>query len=197
MKSLGQARKVLVLCIGSLLVPGLAMADAGVPMLAVTWPGSWLLLVPVVILEAAVARRVLGQEWRASLRLSVFANVASAVFGVPLSWFLPGIPLVLLGGLAVSVLPRWLGVVFAVPMHFFWLPPIAESQYWLIPCAAALLCIPAYVVSVWLERWVAAKALPDLPTETIQAWALKANRLSYGSIATGLAIVAVVFWFAA
>ena len=54
--------------LGLLVGAGPLLADAGVPMLAVVWPISWLLLLPIVIAEALVARgdrvRVVAREGR-------------------------------------------------------------------------------------------------------------------------------------
>jgi hypothetical protein len=63
-----------------------AHADMGVPMLAVVWPLSWLLLIPVIAIEAVVAYRLLGNDWRKSFKISAIANLVSTLVGIPLVW---------------------------------------------------------------------------------------------------------------
>ncbi|MGC4000105.1 MAG: RHS repeat-associated core domain-containing protein [Anaeromyxobacter sp.] len=46
------------LVLGLVLLPTPARADAGIPMLALLWPASWVLFLPVVALEAWLARRI-------------------------------------------------------------------------------------------------------------------------------------------
>ena len=42
-----------------ILLPTVAQADAGLPMLALLWPAFWVLFIPIVIIEAWVARRII------------------------------------------------------------------------------------------------------------------------------------------
>jgi hypothetical protein len=167
-----------LLLLGGLLLAQPALANVGLPILAVTWPGAWLLLVPVVLVEALVARWVLASSWRQSLKLAAWANVASTLLAVPLSWLLPFLPILLIGGLARSSLPSQLQAWLLILGSPFWLPPMADSQTWLIPLAAAFLCLPAYAASVWIERLVGSYVLRPIPTASMQRWAWIANRIT-------------------
>ncbi len=40
-----------------LLAPALASANAGYPMIVVIWPASFLLLIPIILIEALIGRR--------------------------------------------------------------------------------------------------------------------------------------------
>ncbi len=68
------------------LFPTPVSADAGVPMLWLVWPAAWMMLVPIIALEAVVARRVLTTGWAESLKVSTVANVVSTLAGIPLTW---------------------------------------------------------------------------------------------------------------
>ena len=46
------------------LAPATAQADAGLPMLVLLWPLSWIAFIPVVIIEAWIAKRILGLMWK-------------------------------------------------------------------------------------------------------------------------------------
>ena len=66
--------------------PVTAHANPIAPMLVVLWPGSWLVLLPVIVVEALVARRLLHLEFRESLKLSAVANLWSTLVGIPMTW---------------------------------------------------------------------------------------------------------------
>lgn len=85
MKRVFASRVVLILSgTGLLLLPRLAIADTGIPMLALAWPVAWCLLPAVILSEAYFARRELGLAWGASVRLSAIANLISTFAGIPL-----------------------------------------------------------------------------------------------------------------
>jgi hypothetical protein len=69
-------------------LPTLARADAGIPMIAIVWPVAWALLIPVVLIEAAIMRVTLGSNWKLSLKISAFSNLFSTALGIPLAWLL-------------------------------------------------------------------------------------------------------------
>ena len=49
-------------------------------------------------------------------------------------------------------------------MYATWLPPIRRETVWMIPAALAVLCVPFLLASVWIERTVAGRMLPDADT---------------------------------
>lgn len=67
-------------------LPTVAEANAGVPMLALIWPASWILFMPIVLVEGAVARRVFGVAWPRAIRLAAGANAVSTLAGIPATW---------------------------------------------------------------------------------------------------------------
>jgi hypothetical protein len=62
-----------------------AKANPIIPPVAVIWPAAWVLLIPVILIEAAVAVPTLGLRYGAGLRMSGAANLISTLFGVPLA----------------------------------------------------------------------------------------------------------------
>ncbi|WP_437752328.1 hypothetical protein [Sorangium sp. So ce1389] len=71
-----------------LLWPKAALANAGIPMIFLVWPASWIVFVPVVLVEAAVARRVLCLPTRDAIKLSLAANAWPTLAGIPVTWAL-------------------------------------------------------------------------------------------------------------
>jgi hypothetical protein len=167
-----------------------ASANAGVPMLYLVWPGSWVLFVPIVVVEAIVARRLLGLAVRRSLALSAVANAASTLVGIPATWgALLLVELVATSGgkeYGLGTVPR---KIFAFTVQAPWLGPYENDLDWLIPSAAIFLCIPFFFVSVLIERFVAWKMAPTCPPATVSRWGWRANLLSYGLILTLLFVL--------
>src|SRR5262245_54837395 len=86
---MGWRRWASCLVVGAaLLVPVPARADVGIPVGIVFWPATWILFLPVVLVEAGIARRVLGLRFWDGLKLSLKANAWSTVAGVPLACLL-------------------------------------------------------------------------------------------------------------
>lgn len=160
--------------------PATAAADTGVPMLAVLWPLSWLAFPAIVLLEAIVAKRVLELPTKDSLLLALSANAWSTLLGIPLAW-LACLFVEIVAGIFFGVTglhPKGLGELIAAPFFAAWLPPFggAEKAWW-VYAAAALLCVPSFLASVYIETNVASRRVPE---ESARRWAWRANALTYG-----------------
>jgi hypothetical protein len=59
------------------------LADAGVPMILLTFPAMLYLLLPIIFIEARLCRKWLGLDMWTSLKSNALANVASTLTGVP------------------------------------------------------------------------------------------------------------------
>jgi hypothetical protein len=174
--------------------PLLVLADAGIPMIFVTWPAMVIALVPVIALEALLIRKRVPYEPWPIVRATAAANLVSTILGIPLTWFaLVTFEMVI--GFALSLIPgiqHWHGpVVRAIGFIFTaaWLPPFGVTRS-SIPLAALVLLIPFYFVSVWSERLVMKRMLqatseevaPEGGASRVQLWRAvrDANLLSYG-----------------
>jgi len=174
--------------------PLLVLADAGIPMLFVTWPAMVIALVPVIAMEALLIRkRVVYKPWPI-FRATAAANLVSTIIGIPLTW-LALVACEMLIGPALSRIPgiqnwhgpvaRTIGFVFAAA----WLPPWRNASS-LIPLAMLVLLVPFFFVSVWSERLVMKRTLAVTATEDVPGGEISkgklwravrdANLLSYG-----------------
>lgn len=174
-----------------MLWPRTASADIGLPMIFVVWPASWFAFIPVVMVEAAVAHRILRLSWRDASVLSLAANAWSTVVGIPLTWFaLVVVEYVLSLGLYRSNLPdhstaRWIVAPFMAP----WFMP--TSNGWDVYAAGAVLCVPFYFASVRIEAW---GARHRVSREDALRWAKVANLFTYVPITLALVVAAIVAW---
>ena len=178
--------------LGLLAGGGPVLADAGVPMLAVVWPISWLLLLPIVIVEALVAQALLDLEPRQSLVVAAKANVASTLIGIPLTWLL----LLLVELLLSKGLAYGLGTptdkLLAFTLQAPWLIPYEGSLHWLVPAAAIVLCVPFFIVSVFTERAVVRRLLPQASPSAVTHWSWRANLITYGFVLCALAVIVAI-----
>jgi hypothetical protein len=164
-------------------------ADAGVPMLFVTFPSMLLALVPIVLVEAVVLGWTMGRKAASFLKAATIANVASTVAGIPLTWLV----LVLLewitgGGSAYGLgtpLQKFLAVTWQAP----WLLPYERQLYWMIPAASLFLPVPFFFTSYLIEAPIVARIKRELPAAQVRAAVFRANLASY----TGL--VAFNVWW--
>jgi hypothetical protein len=153
----------------------------------------WVLLIPVIAVEAVYARRRLQLRWRPACVLAGAANLASTLIGVPIAWgamyvleMVLAIPL----GLSGWELPPAVAHFLFPTLGAAWLGG-ERMPAWYVPVAAAALCVPCFFASVRVETKVAHVLLPESVDEHAAAWAWGANRLTYGPIIGALLVVAL------
>jgi hypothetical protein len=149
------------------------------PMIVLVWPAAGLLLLPIILIEALVARRVLRLSFRAAFRIAGLANLASTAVGIPLTWLVVlllqlGAMLAMknsaapaLGWLIMGVLPALIG------------PPRTMMG---VVCPILVLCVPFFFTSVWIEARFAKWLLPADRDADARCWSWQANLLSYALI---------------
>jgi len=152
-----------------LLWPSTAWANPIVHPIAFVWPAAWILLVPVVLIEAAVAVRVLKLSIRASLWLSLWANLLSTALGVPIGTCLNPIPLIFLLEFGTK----------------------SAAGIWLF---LASLLLTLYLLSVVAEAWVARRLVDESRRQKAWRWAWLANLVTYALISAGLIALALIDW---
>jgi hypothetical protein len=160
-------------------------------MLAVIWPASWVLFVPVVAIEAWVARRIVGLTIKRSVFAAAGANVVSTLVGIPLVW---GILVVIemfvpRGGQALGLGSFWRRV-FAVTVQAPWLIPYESELHWMIPAAAIVLLVPLFFASVFIEGMVF-KQFCSSP-QLARRWSWVANGATYALMLVGLVVMLVI-----
>ena len=89
------------------------VANTAAPLIAifVEWPWTLLVLVPIIVVEAVVAKKVIGTDMRLALQISAIANGVSTIIGIPLT-LLVWLPNGAIGEAA------FFGAIFLVPAFF-------------------------------------------------------------------------------
>ena len=165
-----------------LALPDPAFADAGAPMIAIVWPLALLLLVPIVLIEALVARRFFKLEFRRTFRLVLRANACSTLAGIPLAQALSFLLLVsgLLPQSPLSPAASFGGQVLSAVLTLFTMSVIDYTGVGPLAFPLAFAQIPAFFLSVLIEYLYLRRKLPADDESRVKQWAWRANELSYG-----------------
>jgi hypothetical protein len=154
------------------------LADIGVPMISLILPAAWLLLIPVIFVEALIGIRVAKIPFRRSLAVATTSNIFSTLLGVPLAW----LAMVLVEGLyfgeAKGLDSLW-AKIYAVTVQSPWLIPYEKDLVWMVPIAGVVLAIPLCLMSIVSEYFITKLMLPELPSTLKWQWMWKANVASY------------------
>jgi hypothetical protein len=128
------------------------LGNIGVPMLFVQLPLMVIALPVVIFIEAALCRRWFRMEWKPSLKATSIANLVSTFVGFPLMWIvLVALQMVFGEGGFPRLEEPWFSI-YTVTAQAAWLLPVEEELYWMIPTACLILLVPAFFVTVWIER---------------------------------------------
>jgi hypothetical protein len=155
------------------------LADAGVPMLFVEFPAMLFALVPVIAAEFLVAKKYLSVTPKSTLKGIVVANLVSTIFGFPLLWILLVVAELSFGGGGAHGLATLSQRIYAVTVQAPWLIPYESDLSWMIPVAGLYLLVPAFFVSVFLERWVCQKLWKNQNPEELRKFSWIAHIVSY------------------
>jgi len=163
------------------------LANAGVPMLPVQWMFMVVALLPIILIEAVVVWRKHAVGFKRSLERSLggsaAANVISTLSGVPLSWGL--MFLIMLAGYLIddALSIKWDSpavMVAYVVLNAAWLAPHETHLNWMIPMALAILMIPSYFLSVWIEYMVCKRIWKEMNRKEVWNTMRVANGVTYG-----------------
>ena len=172
------------------------LADVGIPMIYVQWPLMLCALVPVIAIEALLVRRWLPLSYKNAFAGIARANLISTVVGVPLAWLaMLALELVTLLPLAFAA-QKWhwrlespLFYAVGFILGSAWVGPSRGDSAWPIVLAAALLLIPSFYLSVWIERRSCSRSWPSLDPGGIGRAVFFSNLASYA-----LLLVSILIW---
>ncbi|PWK52903.1 hypothetical protein [Pleionea mediterranea] len=136
--------KKTILAFLALVIPGIAKANAGVPMLFLAMPAYLISLVPIIAIEATYISKSLELSLGQSLKTVSISNVVSTIIGVPLNWFLLVLVQMVTGGGSAYGTDSFMGKVLAVTWQAPWLIPYEKDLNWMIPIADLVLLIPFF-----------------------------------------------------
>lgn len=176
-----RTRSALVALTAGLLV-GPALANMGVPMVAVFLPPLWLALLPVIAVESWVLARMLDIPPAQAIKGATVGNVLSTLAGIPFMWTVLATVQSVFASTALG-LDTAATRLYAVTVQAPWLIPYEGHLSWMIPAALLVLALPAYALSVLIEwRALLPFLAQDQRPRAFRAVAL-ANVASYALLA--------------
>lgn len=179
-----------IVAILALMLPGIAYANAGLPMLFLAMPVFLISLLPIIAIEAFYISKSLNLTIKESLKIVSISNVFSTVVGIPLTWFLLVVVQMLTGGGGAYGLNSFMGKVLAVTWQAPWLIPYEQDLNWMIPLAGLVLLIPFFFASWWSEYFISKRLLKAIPLSRVKSKVRNANLITY----TLLASWPIGFW---
>ena len=161
-----------------------AHANAGIPMIIPAWMGMAVVLVPVIVLERLVLKRVLAISWLRSLWVTTASNLTSTVVGIPLTWVVL---------LAVQLLYSSLGIRidYQVPVQRFleflpssaWIFAGGDDGNWMVPVSMLIVLVGFFFASWAIELRVIKIMQPEQEPLSLRRAVMRANLLSNGLLA--------------
>ena len=169
-------------------------ADAGVPMIFLTFPAMVILLVPVIVVEGFLCQRWLHLGTWQAMKSSAVSNLASTIVGVPVAWAtMLGVEFGGFGLLESSQkIQNWhspiANVIFFL-LSSAWLGPPSEKDVWVIPAATLVLLIPFFFASYWIEYFIMRTMIgvhdadsTNLAYPRVRVAVRNANLVTYGTM---------------
>ena len=162
----------------------MAHANAGIPMIIPAWMGMAVVLVPVIVLEFLVLKRVLAVRWTRSLWVTTASNLTSTAVGIPLTWGVLMLVQLLYESLGISI-------DYQVPvqrfLHFIprsaWIFGWDEDLNWMVPVSMLILLVGFFFASWAIELWVIKIMQPQHEPLPLRRAVMRANLLSNGLLA--------------
>ena len=177
------------------------LADAGLPMISLTFPAMLILLIPVIVVESLLCKKWLGLTTWEAMKANAMSNLASTIFGVPFAWA------IMLAVEFINMIDRngaiqnWrspLAQVIGLFLGSAWIGPPSEKNVWIIPAATLVLLVPFFLASYGIEYLVVRHMVgmseggpPNLTYRRVRIVVRNANLITYGAmfVATSLWLV--------
>jgi hypothetical protein len=179
------------------------IADAGIPMIALTLPAMLLLLIPVVVIEAFLCKKWLGLSTRDAVRSNAIANLTSTLIGIPVAWAIMFGLEIGAGGLvsktpAIADSKSPIAQVIMFVLSSAWIGG-AEGHEWIIPCAVLVLLVPFFFASYGVEYLVIKQMLgmpegnpSNLTSRRIRVAVRNSNLVTYAIMATATVVLLII-----
>jgi len=165
-----------------LFLPETAFADAGVPMIFLSYPVMAVALIPIILIESLIIFRVTKVTYKKAIYSSGIANAVSTLAGFPLSWaFLFFLEMITTGFRCGPGFDTVQNTIITVIVEAAWLCPWENNLYWLVPTAFIINLIIAFFVSVLIEKFITGLYFKkdNLNKKVIRKAVIISNTVSY------------------
>lgn len=176
-----------------LILPTGAYANVGVPLIVITLPSMFLLLIPIILIEAKVISKTLDVNYKKAILPATYANAASTIVGIPLAWLILLVIQFITGGDGGGggYDTIW-GILISFTLHGAWL---TELDSFIFPLALLFGLLPAYYISVLMEYGIIklVGSFKEKSSPLVKKAVINANRLSYSFLVLICIVVFVIY----
>lgn len=157
-----------------------AFANAGLPMIMLTFPAMLIGLLPVIFVESLIFKRSLKIPLKMVLVPNSVANATSTLVGLPLSWgVLFVLELLTTGGSCGPGFETVSSSIITAILESAWLCPWEDQMFWLIPVAFVNGLLAAFLISLFIEYLIMRKMLTGYDNHLVKKLTYKSNIISY------------------
>jgi hypothetical protein len=144
--------KYLLIVIICLLLTSNCFADAGLPMFVIQFPFALFAVIPVILIESFILKKMMKLSWKKVLIESTKANVVSTLIGYPLAWgFALGIELLTTGGSCGPGFNTFKDSLVTIIVEAAWLCPYEKLPNFVIPSMLLFLLTITWIISIFIE----------------------------------------------
>lgn len=187
-------RLILLFAVLVLFPSSMAQANMGLPMVAIFLPPMWLALVPIILVEAYIVARLTVSSLPRAVAGTAVANALSTIVGIPVMWVVLAICEIALFSFSQPGGSSFWSKLFETVVQAPWLGPNESQMYWMIPAALAVLAIPFFLSSVFIEAPIVRRvAKLGSPPHWMRTMAL-ANAASYLGLGIVIATIQYFEW---
>lgn len=163
-----------------LLLPIAVYANAGVPMIFISYPVMLFSLIPIILVESGIFVKILNISFKKSMLSNSISNIVSTTAGFPLAWFfLLFIEQITTGFSCGPGFDTIQNSIITAIVEAAWLCPWEKYLYWLIPTAFMINVIIAFFISILIEYFLNKKFYPEHDKKNIRKATIYANIFSY------------------
>lgn len=135
------------------------LADAGLPMISLTFPAMLIRLIPVIVVEGLLCKKWLGLTTWEAMKANAMSNLASTIFGVPVAWaIMLAVEFIAFGTIDRNgAMQNWRSPLAQVIGPFLgsaWIGPPSEKNVWIVAAATLVLLVPFFLASYGIEYLV-------------------------------------------
>lgn len=167
-------------CLIIIFIPIASYADAGVPIIFLSYPLMIIALLPIIIIESYVFLKNIKTSFKESILSIVVGNIVSALVGLPLAWGM----LLILEKITTDFAcgPGFNTIkdsIITTIIESAWICPWDDQLYWLIPTAVIINLIIAFFISIFIEFYIGRLFLKKLNKKLLWKATLLSNISSY------------------
>lgn len=182
-----------------LFFPSMVYANAGLPLISFEFSGLMIALVPVIIVEALILKRMLTSKYGETFLIVGISNIVTTIIGYPLSWLLR-----FLIEMGLSHLESFFGIsLYENSYSLFFLnlfagaiiPQVTREFYWVIPVAIIGGLFYSFVISFLVEYFFYMKFFAGHTKKDLFRASLISNIVTY-SVLISIVLAFIIYGFA-